>query len=338
MTPALASASRPWLDPTWFEETRAWIDAALRARGLRLTAFDLPRLRPWSVVMRVETNAGACYFKATAPASIYEAGLTQTLSHHRPDCMPHLLALDAAHGWLLLADGGETLRTRLQSEKNLAHWLRVLPEYAELQLAMAGHLDEMLASGIPDRRLARLPAQFAALLADTSDLRLDQPDGISSDEYERLLDLHPRVEAMCAELANFGLPETIQHDDFHDGNVFVQDGCYRFFDWGDACITHPFCTLLVSLRSIATRFDLPPDAPELTQLRNAYLIPWASFAPPAHLIAAVELAQTLGMLCRVSSWRAALHGADEADSAPYIAAVPGWLQELLAATSSPPLP
>lgn len=326
-----ASLPRPWAGPAWFDQTRAWIDAALLARSLRAVAFDAPRIRPWSVVMRVETNAGACFFKAADPASVYEAGLTQALTRYRPDCMPHLLALDATRGWLLLADGGDTLRARLASEKSLAHWLRILPEYAELQIAMTGHLDELLAAGVPDRRLALLPAKFEELLADVSDLRLGQPNGLSLDEYRRLLELSPQVAEMAAELASLGLPASIQHDDLHDGNIFVRDGRYTFFDWGDACITHPFCTLLVSLRSIAFRFDLPEAAPELARLRDAYLAPWSSFASPADLVAAAGLAQRLGMICRVLSWRAALHGAGEAEVAPHAEAVSGWLQEFLAA-------
>lgn len=327
---ARASPSRPWADPAWFDQVRDWIDGNLHVHGQSIIAFDPPRIRPWSVVIRVDTGARACYFKATGPRSLYEAGLTQALLRRRPGVMPDLLALDPGRGWMLVADGGVTLRARLQSEKDISHWLRLLPEYAELQLAMSGQLDEMLACGVPDHRLAHLPAQFEALLADTADLRLGHPNGLSEDEHRRLVDLRPLVVEMATELSAFGLPETIQHDDFHDGNIFVQDGHYRFFDWGDACITHPFCTLLVSLRSIAARFDLPEDASELAQLRDAYLSVWAAFAPPGDLIAAAKLAQRLGMICRVLSWQAALRGADEADIAPYQEAVPGWLQEFLA--------
>ncbi len=57
----------------------------------------------------------------------------------------------------------------------------------------------------------------------------------------------PRVGEMCDELAGYGLPETIQHDDFHDGQVFVRDGRYLLLDWGDACVSHPFFTLSVTL-------------------------------------------------------------------------------------------
>ena len=328
------SLPRPWADPAWFDQVRAWIEASLEARGQGLVSLDPPRIRPWSVVMRLQASAGPCFFKAPAPASIYEAGLSQALLRHRPGVMPALLAVDAARGWMLMADGGETLRARLQSDRDLSYWLRLLPDYATLQRDMAGHVDEMLALGVPDRRLARLPALYAGLLADTDDLRLGQPDGLSQAEHRRLLDLRPRVADMAAELASYGLPETIQHDDFHDGNIFVHDGRYQFFDWGDACITHPFCTMLVSLRSTAARFDLPTTAPELARLRDAYLAPWSASAPPHHLLAAADLAQRLGALCRVLSWQSALAGAAEPDRAPHQEAVPGWLQEFLAITEA----
>ena len=41
----------------------------------------------------------------------------------------------------------------------------------------------------------------------------------------------------------FGIPETIQHDDFHDGNILVQNATqepsYIFFDWGDGQQAYP---------------------------------------------------------------------------------------------------
>jgi hypothetical protein len=38
---------------------------------------------------------------------------------------------------------------------------------------------------------------------------------------------------MCRQLSAVAIPETVQHDDLHDGQVFVRDGRYLFFDWGD---------------------------------------------------------------------------------------------------------
>ncbi len=61
----------------------------------------------------------------------------------------------------------------------------------------------------------------------------------------------PRVEATCRELVAYVIPETIQHDDLHDGQVFVSERALSHFDWGDSCVSHPFHSLTVILRMIA---------------------------------------------------------------------------------------
>jgi hypothetical protein len=52
----------------------------------------LVQARPWSVVLRVPTTAGACYGKAVAPALAHEVALTAALARWRPDCLPAVLA------------------------------------------------------------------------------------------------------------------------------------------------------------------------------------------------------------------------------------------------------
>ena len=86
-----------------------------------------------------------------------------------------------------------------------------------------------------------------------------------------------RVEEMCDELAGYGLPETIQHDDFHDGQVFVRDGRYLLLDWGDACVSHPFFTLSVTLEGqLAWGLDDVHGSVDVRPFRDAYL---RAFAP-----------------------------------------------------------
>src|SRR6266550_1951524 len=58
------------------------------------------------------------------------------------------------------------------------------------------------------------------------------PELLAADlERGQSLEHLPRVREWSAQLAAFGIPETIQHDDFHDGQIFVQDRQYLFFDW-----------------------------------------------------------------------------------------------------------
>jgi hypothetical protein len=104
---------------------------------------------------------------------------------------------------------------------------------------------------------------------------------------------------MCEELAAFGIPETIQHDDLHDAQVFVEDGAYRVLDWGDAVVSHPFMTLAVTLDGvIAWGVDDVEGSEDLAPYLRAYLEPWGD---PAELEPAAALSRRLGWILRVLS-------------------------------------
>ncbi|GGS54215.1 hypothetical protein GCM10010221_61700 [Streptomyces parvus] len=76
-------------------------------------------------------------------------------------------------------------------------------------------------------------------------------------------------------------------------------GRYAFFDWGDALVGHPFCSLLVPAR--AARERCGPEV--LPRLRDAYLEPWTGGGvTAAGLRRAVSLAWRLAALGRAASW------------------------------------
>jgi hypothetical protein len=325
----------PWTATSWFEQVSAWIQAELTLRHITITgSIAQPHIRPWSTVLRVPSSVGDLYFKATAPALAHEPALTQALARWRPDCMPQLVAADLDRGWLLMRDAGVPLRSLIPSVVELNRWHAVLTMYAELQIEMAGRTTELLACGTLDRRLATLPTQYEQLLADRDALLIDQTDGLSADEYQRLLDLRPQVATLCRHLAQYHLPETLHHDDFHDANIFVHDDRIIISDWGESCVAHPFFSLLVTLRSIAYRLNLEAPAAELAQLRDMYLAAWARFESRERLLEAFSLAQRLAMLCRAMTWYRVVSSLDERSKAEYADAVPGWLQEFLNAELS----
>lgn len=118
---------------------------------------------------------------------------------------------------------------------------------------------------------------------------------------------------MCSELAAVGIPGTIQHDDFHDGQVFIREDRYRFLDWGDSCVSHPFHTMVVTLRVLAWQQGLPPGGPELLRLRDAYLEPFEELASPSELRAAFGLAHRTGTIARALAWHRYFVGDPEAE-------------------------
>jgi Phosphotransferase enzyme family len=322
----------PWEQPAWFEQASAWIHDQLARQGLSASGpIEQPHVRPWSTVLRVPTSADVLYFKASAPMLAHEPALTQALSRWRPDCMPELLAIDLERSWMLLRDSGVSLRSLIQAEQDIRLWHTVLPLYADVQIELASRLPDLLVLGALDRRLATLAGQYQELLDDTDAMLIDQPEGLTSEEYRQLRALAPRFAELCERLAGYRVPETLHHDDFHDGNIFVRDGRYVFADWGESCVAHPFCTLVVTLRGIAYRQGWGEDAPELAQLRDAYLAPWTRFESWENLREAFALAQRVGKVCRALTWHRVVSQLEEPFKSADADAVPGWLQLFLAA-------
>jgi Ser/Thr protein kinase RdoA (MazF antagonist) len=230
---------------------------------------------------------------------------------------------------MLMRDGGARLRDLLVVEPDLGHWARLLARYAELQIALSGAIDELLALGAPDRRPAALPDLYAELLADVEALGEGRAEGLGPEELVRLRALAPRVADSCALLAASSVPDSLHHGDLHDGNIFVDAGRYRLFDWGDCSLSHPFVGLRTPMVSVENTFGLAEGAPEFGPLRDAFLEPWTGFAPMPALREAFAVGARLAPLVSALGWRRNLASLSEAERAGYRHAVPSLLRELL---------
>jgi hypothetical protein len=261
-----------------------WIREHLQPAG----PVETFRERPWSTVLRVPLAQGCAWLKACAPVQAFEPELTAQLFARWPDRVPEVLAHDARRAWLLLADAGRPV-----SERGFDVWMqamvRALPRYAELQRGEAAHASEHLAHGVPDLRLATWPGQYEELL------RSDLP--LTGDETSRLARFAPRFAELCAQLAGSGVPETIQHDDLHTGCLYQPRGQLRVLDWGDASVSHPFVSLVVTFRFLEEIGGLRSGGRWHARLRDAYLEPWGP-----GLAGAFELAIRAGAFAHAFAW------------------------------------
>jgi len=330
------SIQLPWTEKSWLEQASTWVHAELERQDIQVTGLiEQPHVSFSSTVLRVPSTAGDVYFKACGPGFAHEPALTDSLWQWRPDCMPPVLAADLQRGWMLTPDLGATLRSITEPTRVLEHWRRVLPLYAEVQIDLASRIKEILELGGLDRRLTMLPDQYEQLLTDTDALRLGHPDGLSTKQYQSLLQFAPKVHAMCEQLAGYRIPETLHHEDFHDANIFIRNSHYTFADWGESGVAHPFFTLLVTSRVIAWRLKLAADSPELVHLRDIYLEPWTRYESRENLLAAFKLAYRVGMICRALTWHRILAGVEEPIKAEDAEAVSAWLLEFLNYETTP---
>jgi Phosphotransferase enzyme family len=281
-----------WVDPAWRAEADRWAEARLGELGLERTgAIEQPHVRPWATALRIPTTGGDVWFKANMPGLEHEARLVALLAQRRPDCIPPLLAHDPERGWMLMADAGSRLRDLVEAERDLTRWLDILSLYAGVQVDLTEDADAMVALGVPDIRLERLPGHAEALL--------DEVAGLDPGTRRGLAAALPEIRELCDELDAFGVPATIQHDDFHDAQVYVRDGDYLLLDWGDACVSHPFFTMAVTLDGVIAWGVDDVEVSEPTEpYQDAYLRPFAAVHGGEGLVAACTIARRLGWVCR----------------------------------------
>ena len=295
-----------WHNPVWQKQAHDWIRAEAKRNSIQLTGeIEQNHAYAWSTVMRVPMDEGMLFFKATSGETLFEIALTEKLAGWFPDCMPELVAIDPERGWMLMRDGGEPLRKSIRPTKDVRPWEPVITRYADLQIGLTDHVDEILTLGVPDHRLTALPTLYTQLLADEASLMIDQEKGLTSDEFQQLRNLAPRFEQICKDLAAYGIPETLNNGDFHDGNVLLKNGRITLFDWGDATVTHPFVsirTFFVSMEIALELDDWAPPTPEMTALLDRYLERWENFGNKERLLAAYHLSRPVAAIVKALLW------------------------------------
>jgi len=237
----------------------------IHAHATPVGPIEIVHARPWSTVSRVPVAGGAVFFKECAPVQAFEPALTAALFERWPSLVPEVLGYDVERAWLLLADAGTPIGARGNPPEM---WESVLPLYAELQRGEVAYVDEHVANGVPDLRMATLAADYDGLL------RHELP--LTSEEITQLRGFTPSFRKLCEELDAHGLPASIQHDDLHMNNLYEKDRTLRVMDWGDASAAHPFFSLVITFRFLEERNGLAPADPWFTRLRDAYLEPWGS--------------------------------------------------------------
>ena len=327
------SEDRPGAAPTAdFAGQEAWLLDQLGRLGLRLVGpLDREHVRPWATAVRVPTDAGVLWFKAHTPVLSHEAPVTRVLAQLRADAVLEVLASDDDRCWLLTRDAGDKMRTRISSVDDLRLLEPVLAAYGDLQQRAAARVPELLAAGALDRRSSRLGELLvAAVRADQLGGVAGQVDPLTPEEHDRLVAAAPALQALADESAAI-VPDSIEHSDLHDGNVFVRDGAGRVGDFGDSSVSQPLASLVVLQTSLTYRLGVDPGAPELHRLYHAALEPWTDRTPMAGLVSLVARVRPIGMLGRALTWRALITELGAEQMREFGDGWSGWARDLLAA-------
>jgi len=320
---SVSALRAPWARPGWFAEAAGWMERTAAAKGFRPTG-PVEQVRAWTIstILKVPTTSGDLYFKASAGSFSAEALVTSVLAARWPLQLPWIVAADLARGWLLMRD---LKGTRLDRVADIGRWVEALRIYARLQRDIIDDTEALLAADCADRRLSGMHGEIDAALADTTAMAPPAPNRLSEDEVAQVQALAPLLHDTVDRLAAAPVPETLEHGDFHPGNIVDTRGGIRIYDWSDACVAHPFFSLLPFF---AYSHALPePDA--VAHLRAAYLEPWTRFATMPELLEIADLAQKLAVIQQVTSYRHILNATEPGLRWEWHSAIPYFLRMLL---------
>lgn len=314
------SRSSHWASEQWRAEAVAWIESVTAARGITILSQPKQiRIRPWSTQLTVDTNAGVLWFKENCPSQAFEARVAQAIADLAPEHVVSPLAVQENRGWMLTPDGGPTLRES-QSGDDLDVWVQVVSEWADLQLRLCDHTDRLLGAGVTMMPPDHAASYLLRRAQERAELPGDHPGHLTPEKAGKLRELAPAVTRWAQRLDATGLPLALDHNDLHSGNAFRPrpgERRLRFFDFGDAVLAHPFCSLLVPLRALTEGFATGLSDPRIQRVIDAYLRVWRGLADEATLRGAIEPAIRLACLNRSESWRRVLLDTNAVETAQY---------------------
>jgi RimJ/RimL family protein N-acetyltransferase len=215
----------------------------------------------WSNVLEINTGNYPVYLKQTPPDLFIEADIIQKC---RDLCgiheIPEVIAVNKKlHCFLMKKCGDASLRTVFDGELDVDLLIQGLQVYRRIQKATALHVDAFLQVGVPDWRLVHFPKLYQDLINDEEFLKTH---GLEAEQIKLLQSAVHKIKELCQELSNYGIPECLNHSDFHENNMLFNNSKQEvsIIDLGETAINHPLFSLAAFLYVPSNLYNLPVDS------------------------------------------------------------------------------
>ncbi|MBY0281951.1 MAG: aminoglycoside phosphotransferase family protein [Alphaproteobacteria bacterium] len=245
---------------------------------------------PWSTIYSFHTSKDRIFLKTMAGPFAIEPTLLTFLFENVTKQVPEVIATNPHLRCFLMNDAGMCLRDILKNNFDEKYFCSIFQIYTDIQIDCIPYIDELIAAGLNDWRLKNLPTLFQNFL-NKNELLMN--DGLSQKEIENLKNLLPDLINICDLLADYKIPETLEHRDFHDNNVLIKGQNIVINDWGDACISHPFFSFLSFFDSAKRHHKIYEEDEIYKNVQSAFLSKWHAYGNEPALSEALILAKKI---------------------------------------------
>lgn len=273
------------------EKCLAWAQGYLSIHGYEIQ--DKPqtiRIVPRSTVTCLPTTKGRIYLKSMANAFFIDPTLLRFLSNHASTPVTQMIAENESLSCFLIEDAGKPLRNILKLNFKPESLCQALKTCEDIQISSICHVNELIMASINDWRLEKLPSLYQAFILKEDLLKAH---GMTLFEIECLHQSTIKIRNLCEQLSEYKIPETLEHDDFHDNNILIKGGSDIISDWGDANISHSFFSCVSALNSARRHHHLQETDKQYQSILEAYLIQWQSYGIRDDLLEAFNLVKII---------------------------------------------
>lgn len=246
----------------------------------------------WSIVVKISTPNGPVYLKQTPPDLFIEASV---LKQCREICgitdIPEVIAANNnLHCFLMKECGDATLRILFDGKLNVDLLVQGLEVYKNMQHATAKHIDAFLQDGVPDWRLQIFSKLYQDLVSDDAFLKAHQ---LKSEQIKILQNSVRKVETLCQELSQYGIPESLNNTDFHDNNMLFSHTTQKIsiIDMGETAISHPLFSLAAFLKIPSSLYNGTFSSVDYQKLRETCFSEWLE--DKKNMVRVIEIINTL---------------------------------------------
>lgn len=258
------------------------------------------QIRTWNLssLWRLPTAGGPVWLKSVPPMFAHEGPLIEFLRGLGAP-VPQVL------GRWTTARGSGVLLAEVDGDDHYGAGAAVVTAIArrlvDVQIAVADHLGELAALGVPDGRDEVVAAAAQALLRRIAS-ELSREERVAADRL--VADLPRRL----ADVAACGLPVTLVHGDAHPGNARGPGHEPILLDWGDSRIGQP----AVDLAHLVSQLPAAEAARVLCSVAEV----WGRAVPGSDARRAAVLAAPVDALAGAIAWQGFLDRI-EPDERPY---------------------